>query len=82
MWLPWIVHVKANLLNSIGDVWPGESQVLESASLTPIVRGVTNRGTIGGRQLGVGVNRSSTRLAICHASMFQNLEIVLALTEM
>lgn len=82
MRLPWIVHVKKDLLESIRDIWPGESQVLEGASKTPIVRGITNWGTISGRELGVGVNRGSTWLAICHASTLQNLEAVLALIEM
>ncbi len=82
MWLPWIMHVKTDLLDSIGDIWPGKSQVLEGTSKTPIVHGITNRGTIGGRELGIGVNRGSTWLAICHASTLQNLEAVLALTEM
>jgi hypothetical protein len=26
--LPWIMHVKANLLNNICNIWPGEGEIL------------------------------------------------------
>jgi hypothetical protein len=28
VWLPWIMHMEADLLDSLGDIWPGESEVL------------------------------------------------------
>jgi hypothetical protein len=34
--LPWIMHVKTDLLNCIGDVQPSESEVLKSTSKTPV----------------------------------------------
>jgi hypothetical protein len=36
MELPWGVHTKAHLLNGVGDVWPGESKVLERVCQAPV----------------------------------------------
>jgi hypothetical protein len=30
------MHMKAHLLNDVGDVWPGEGEVLERACQAPI----------------------------------------------
>jgi len=43
-WLPGIMHVETDLLNGIGDVWPGEGKVLQGISQTPVVCRITNRG--------------------------------------
>jgi hypothetical protein len=34
--LPWGVHMKAHLLNDLGDVRLGEDEVLESARQAPV----------------------------------------------
>jgi hypothetical protein len=38
--LPRIMHMKAQLLNCIGDVRPGEGEVLKSTSKTSICGGI------------------------------------------
>jgi hypothetical protein len=42
--LPWCVHMKAHLLNDVGDVGPGEGEVLECACQAPVRRRVRDRG--------------------------------------
>jgi hypothetical protein len=50
---PRAVHVGADLLNGVGDVRPGEGEVLEGSSQAAEVRGILNRGAISGGQLGL-----------------------------
>ena len=40
--LPRVVNVKAHLLNNVGDVRPGEREVLERASQAPVGRHVAD----------------------------------------
>jgi hypothetical protein len=40
MGLPWGVHMKAHLLNGVGDVGPGESEVLKRVGQAPVRRRV------------------------------------------
>jgi len=68
MRFPRIMHMKANLLDGVGDVRPSEGQVLESTSKTPKLRGISNWGAICSRDLGVRIHWSQTRLAIRHMS--------------
>jgi len=42
VWLFGIMHVKADLLNRIGDIRPGKSEVLESTSRAPVGSGISN----------------------------------------
>jgi hypothetical protein len=76
MGLPGVMHVQANLLNCIGNIWPGEGEILESPSKTAVLTGICNRGTIS-RELGVSVHRSATQLAVTHTSSLQNIQHVL-----
>ena len=46
VWLSGIMHVEANLLNNIGNIWPGEGEVLQRSSKTPEVCCILNRGSI------------------------------------
>ena len=39
---PWVMHIQAYLLHSIGDVRSGEGQVLESTHQTLIGRWISN----------------------------------------
>jgi hypothetical protein len=52
---PGIMHVKAYLLDSIGDIWPSEGQVLKSASKTAIGCGICYRRSGFSRDFGTGV---------------------------
>jgi hypothetical protein len=80
MRFPGIMHVQADLLNCIGDIWPGEGEVQKSSSKTAVLAGIRNRGTIS-RELRVSIHRSAARLAVTHTSSLQNLQHILALRE-
>ena len=41
--LPGIMHVETDLLNSVGEVRPGEGEVLQSAGQTPVGCRVSHR---------------------------------------
>jgi hypothetical protein len=73
------VHMEAHLLNSVGDVEPGEGEVLECACQAPVRRRVGDRGAVVFRELRLGVNRRGAGLAVGHASPLQDVEGVLAL---
>jgi hypothetical protein len=77
--LSWGVHMKAHLLNGVGDVWPGESKVLERACQAPVTRRVGDWGPVILRELRFSVNRSGAGLAVGHASPLQNVNGVLLL---
>jgi hypothetical protein len=79
--LPRIVHVKANLLDGICNVGPGECQVLKSTHEAAVIGGISNRGTISCRYFGAGVNRSGAWFAISHAMASQNVQRILTLRE-
>jgi len=63
-----VVHVEADLLNSIGNIWSGEGEVLECACQAAKISRIRERCTINCRNLGVGVSRSRKRFAVCHTS--------------
>jgi hypothetical protein len=79
--LPWGVHVKARLLNGVGDVGPIECQVLESAGEAPVGRRVGDQGSVVLEELRLSVDRRGAGLAVGHDSMLQDVEGVLALLE-
>jgi hypothetical protein len=81
MGLPWCVHMKAHLLDDIGDVGPGEGEVLECACQAPIRHRVDDRGPVGLRELRLGVNRHGAGLAVGHASSLQNVGGILTLVQ-
>jgi hypothetical protein len=51
MGLPRGVHMQAHLLDGVGDVGPGEGEVLERASQAPVRRRVDDRGPVVLREL-------------------------------
>jgi hypothetical protein len=79
--LLWGVHVKAHLLDDVGDVGPGEGQILESAGEAPVGCRVGDRGPIVLGELCLSVDMRGVGLAIGHASPLQDVESVLALVE-
>ena len=79
--LPGIMHVKTDLLNGIGEIRPGESEVLQSASQTPVGSRISHRITQISRQLRLSVDRSGAGLAISHPSPLQNIECILSLVK-
>jgi hypothetical protein len=46
MRLPRGVHMQAHLLDGVGDVRPGEGEVLERAGQTPVGRRIGDRGPV------------------------------------
>lgn len=60
-----IMHIKANLVNDICDVRPGEGEVLKSISKAPIGGGVNDRSAIA-RVLGLHLDRGHIGLAVQH----------------
>jgi hypothetical protein len=41
--LSWIMHVKTNLLNRVGNIWVSEYQVLQSTDQAMVMRRVADR---------------------------------------
>jgi hypothetical protein len=79
--LPRVVNVKAHLLNNVGDVRPGEREVLEGASEPPVGRHVADWGSVIVGVLHLSVDRRITGLVVGHASLLQNVEGILTLVE-
>jgi hypothetical protein len=67
-------------LNCIGDIWPGEGEVLKSPSKTAVLAGIGDRVTIS-KELRVSIHRSAACLAVIHTSPLQYLQHILALRE-
>ena len=73
--------MKADLLNGICEVRPGESEVLQGASETPVGSSISHGITQSSRQLRLSVDRSGTWLAISHPSPLQNIKCILPLVK-
>jgi hypothetical protein len=76
-----IMHMKANLLDEVGDVWAGECQVLEGLDETHELSWISNRRTRCGKDLGLRVHGRRDWLAVHHACMLKNIESELTLSE-
>jgi hypothetical protein len=46
MWLLWGVHMEVYLLDDVGDVGPGEDEVLQRPGETPVASGISHRGAL------------------------------------
>lgn len=68
VWLSWSVHVKAHLLDNIGDVGPNEGGILEIPNEAPVGHHIANQGVAVVGDLNLGVHRRTARLAIRHVS--------------
>ena len=73
--------METDLLNSVGEVRPGEGEVLQSAGQTPVSSRIIHRSTQISRQLRLSVEWSGAGLAISHPSPLQNIESVLPLVK-
>jgi hypothetical protein len=78
--LPRIMHMKANLLDDIGDVGVGERQVLEGLDESPELSRISNRRPKSDKDLGLRVHGRRDRLAVYHASALKDIESELALS--
>jgi hypothetical protein len=79
--LPRIMHMKANLLDGIGDVGAGERQVLEGPGETPELSQISNRRPGSGGDLGLPVHGHQDQLVVHHASALKDVESKLTLNE-
>ena len=68
------MHMERDLLNRVGEVRPGEGEILQSAGQTPVGGRVSHRITQISRQLRLSVDWSGAGLAISHPSPLQNIE--------
>src|SRR6185437_4082644 len=75
------MHMETDLLNSVGEIRPGEGEVLQSAGQTPVGSRIIHRSTQISRQLRLSVDWSGAGLAISHPSPLQNIEGVLPLVK-
>jgi hypothetical protein len=77
MGLPRDVHVKAHLLDGVGDIGPREGQVLKSADEAPVGRHIEDWGPIILRELRLSVDRHARHAS----SLDEDVEGVLTLVE-
>ena len=75
------MHVEPHLLDGVGDVGPGEGQVLEGADQALVGHHVGDRGPVVLRELRLIIDRRGAGLAGGHASPLQDVESVVALVE-
>jgi hypothetical protein len=61
---PRIMHMKAQLLNCISDVWSSEGEVLQSTSKTPVRGGIRHWVPLGLGHLALCVNWSRAGVAV------------------
>jgi hypothetical protein len=55
--------METDLLHGVGDVWPGEGEVLKGTGKTPVAGGVHDWVTCGLRELGLRVDWGGVGLA-------------------
>lgn len=75
------MHMEAHLLDSVGDVWLGEDEVLQCPGKTLVTGGISHPGAVGGGSLALSVHQSRAWLTVSHDSALENVDGVLALVE-
>ena len=75
------MHIETDLLNSVGEIRPGEGEVLQSAGQTPVDSRINHRITQISRQLRLSVDKSGAELAISHPRPLQDIKCVLPLVK-
>ena len=78
---PGIMHMQTDLLNSTGNIRPGEGQVLKCSSKAAISCWISNRRTSISRNFGTSVNWGGARIAVAHAMAAKDVQSVLSLGE-
>jgi hypothetical protein len=76
------MHVKAHLVDSVGDIRSCEHQVLQGADDTMVECSISGRLASGGKRFRLGVDWCGRRLAIHHASAIEDISGVGGLMEM
>ena len=72
--------MKAHLLDGVGNVGPGEEEVLKGPGKTPVAGWIGDRGA-GCREFALRIHGSCAWLAFNHASAFKDVDGVLSLVE-
>jgi hypothetical protein len=75
------MHMKANLLDGIGDVGVGERQGLEGPDEAPELSWISNMRPGSGGDLGLLVHRRRGQLAVHHSSTLKDVNSELSLSE-
>jgi hypothetical protein len=75
------VHVRAHLLDGVGNVRPREGKILEHTSEAPVGCRIGDRWSVVLRELRLSVDKRGAGLAVVQASPLQDVESVLALVE-
>jgi hypothetical protein len=75
------MHMKANLLDGIGDVGVGERQGLEGPDEAPELSWISNMRPGSGGDLGLLVHRHRGQLAVHHSSTLKDVNSELSLSE-
>jgi hypothetical protein len=78
--LPRVVHVEAHLLDGVGDVGPGEDEVLHGPSKALVADRIGDRGPRSG-DLALRVHWGRAGLALGHASALEEVDGVLSLVK-
>jgi hypothetical protein len=78
--LPRIVHVKAYLLDNVGDVGPGEDEALKCPGDAPVADRIGDRGG-DNEDLALRVHRGRAGLALGHGSALEHVDGVLSLVK-
>jgi hypothetical protein len=73
--------MEAYLLDSVGEIWSSEGEVLHGSSKTPISSRISHRITQSSRQLRLNVDRSRARIAISHPGTLQHIQGILMLVK-
>jgi hypothetical protein len=76
---PGIMHVQADLLDSIGNIRPGEGQILKCTTKAAIGSGVSNWRTSICRDFGTSINGGGAGLAVIHSVAAENVQSILPL---
>jgi hypothetical protein len=79
--LPRGVHMQAHLLDDVGDVGPGEGEVLEHAREAPVGRRVGDRGPVVLRELLLSIDKCGVGLVVGYAILLQDVDGILAQVE-
>jgi hypothetical protein len=79
--LPGVVHMETDLLHGVGEVRPGEGEVLKGTSKTHVPSGVLDWVTLGLRELRLCVDWGGAGLAVNHLGSLQNVKSVLPLVK-
>jgi hypothetical protein len=77
---PRVVHVEAHLLDGVGDVRPGEDEVLKCPDSTSVASQIEDQ-VVGHGDLALRIHRGRTGFTLGHASALKEVDGVLPLVK-